>query len=315
MKAWSFTQNPILHATDGSYQLGMQLSTFHDSALNAAKTDPFILPLYNSYHPLHLAYKSAYEAWVAQGGLQQGETLNLSQLLLLLSNTKIKAWDIAIQNVYAQNTTQYTKLLPNRRTPFQTGSQQNKINAVNGLSIAIGGNTALATVKMDVDAFYKQLDLALTTQKGSKSNTATMSGNLETARVNFCIGQYSNIGAFIQKYAATPEKINQFFDLQGIRNGHQTLFTGLVATQAAYTIVKHTFGATDQLNLLNSGTTQLKFYLSQTKDANPPAAVVTLEPSTQQTIDASALGNIANSFLMVYNADANMKGEFSVEIL
>ena len=315
MKPWSFTQNPILHATENSFQLGMEISTYHDSALNAAKADPFILAMYNSYHPLHLAYKSAYEARVAQGGLQQGETLNLSQLLQLLAGTKIKAWDIAIQNVYAQNTTQYTKLLPNHRTPFQAGSQQSRINAVNGLSIAIGSVAVLAAVKNDVDAFYKQLDLALTTQKGSKTNTATMSGNLETARVNFCVAQYSNIGAFIQKYAATPEKINLYFDLVGIRNGHQSVFTGLVATQSAYTIVKHTFGATDQINLLNSGTTQLKFYLAQTKDANPPAAVVTLEPSTQQTIDASALGNIANSFLMVYNADANMKGEFSVEIL
>jgi hypothetical protein len=314
-RPWIYLDNPILNATDNSYRMAVRISTHHDSALNAAKADPFILGLYNSYHPVHQAFIDKYNAFVAQGGLQQGDTLNLRQLLRLLSGSKIGFWDSGIQIVYPPNTPKYMALLPNGRGPFQTGTQTQRISAVKGLSDGIGADAALATVKTDVSAFFTELNTANTTQKGSISVTKTLSDDVDAARIAMCIAQYADLGAFIQKHAADTIPVEQYFDLAAMRKGQQVLFTGSIKKESAHTIVKRTFGAGDNLELENPGVTELQFYLAAIKDAQPGSTVIKLAPGAKQTIVASALGNLADPFLMVFNPDAVNKGEFVVEMV
>jgi len=314
-RPWIYLINPMLVATRDSYRLAVRISTWHDSALNAASADPYFLVLYNLYHPLHLGLVNRYDAWRAQIGLQQGATLNLNQKLNTLSGTKIQEWDIDIQNVYPQGTPEYMSLLPNHRTPFQTGSQNDRIQAVRSLSNAIGTDAALAAVKADVDAFYTLANTALTAQKGSITVTKTLSDNVETARVPMCVQQYANLGALVTKYAADPSQANQYFDEEAIRNPQQVLFTGIVKKLKAKTIVKRTFDAGSNLKLENPGNTELKFYLAQVKGAQPGATTVTLAAGEQQTVPASALGNLADLYLIVFDPDAINEGEFVVEIV
>ncbi|MBK5286222.1 MAG: hypothetical protein JJE25_12555 [Bacteroidia bacterium] len=314
-RPWIFLINPILVATENSYRMAVRISTYHDSALLAASADPFFLALYNLYHPLHLQLVKDYDNWHTQMGLQEGESLNVNQLLRLESNTKIKQWDVAIQNVYAQGTPKYMSLLPNHRTPFQQGTQNDRIQAVHSLSNAIGTDLALAAVKADVDAFYTQINNALTAQKGAIAVTKTLSDAVDASRIAMCIQQYANLGSLINKYAAVPSDANQYFDEEGIRNAQQVMFTGHVKPQHTHTIVKHTFAAADNLKLENPGNTMLSFYLAQVKGAQPGATVITLNAGEQQTVPATALGNIANPYLVVFNPDAINKGEFVVEIV
>jgi hypothetical protein len=314
-RPWIFLINPMLVVTENSYRMAVRISTWHDSALFAASADPYFLALYNTYHPLHLALVNKYDAWRTQIGLQQGDTLNLTQLLSLLSSTKIQEWDIAIQNVYPQDTPEYMSLLPNHRTPFQQGTQNDRIQAVQSLSNAIGSDAALATVMADVDAFYTLANTALTAQKGSISVTKTLSDAVETARVPMCVQQYANLGALITKYAADPSQANQYFDEEAIRNPKQMLFTGTVKKLKAKTIVKRTFEASVMLNLENPGVTVLKFYLAQVKGAQPGATFVTVNAGEQQTVPVTALGDIANPFLMVFNPDAINNGNYVVEVV
>ncbi|HEY4786461.1 MAG TPA: hypothetical protein VIH57_10450, partial [Bacteroidales bacterium] len=226
MKTWNFLQNQFLHASDGSYYVGMSISTYHDNALDKMKSEPVVLGLYNFYHPLHLDYKTAYSTWETQGGTQQGETLNLYQLLNLLNNTKVPRWDVKIQNQYDSKTPAYKRLLPNHRKPFQQGAQSERIQAVKSLSEAIGSDLLLADVKTDIDSFYVLLEAAYNAQKGNKSLSKNTTNNLELARQAMCAGQYADLGALMQKYSTTPEVIAQYFDLQSIRRSQQVLFTG-----------------------------------------------------------------------------------------
>ena len=314
-RPWIYLINPMLVATDESYRLAVRISTWHDSALLAASADPYFMALYNIYHPLHLSLVAKYDAWRAQIGLQQGATLNLNQKLNTLSGTKIQEWDIDIQNVYPQGTPQYMALLPNRRTPFQHGTQNDRIQAVQSLSNAIGADPALAAVKADVDAFYTLANNALTAQKGSITVTKTKSDTVETARLPMCVQQYADLGDLIKKYAADPSLANQYFDEEAIRNPQQVLFTGTVKKLKAKTIVKRTFEASVNLKLENPGVTVLKFYLAQVKGAQPGAVFVTLNPGEQQTVPVTALGDIANTYLMVFNPDAINDGNYVVEVV
>src|SRR5206468_2794907 len=71
-KPWSYFQDPFLNATDTSYKLGMEISSFHYSALKAGIADPFILSRFNAYDSAHQAYVTAYKAWDMGGGAQEG---------------------------------------------------------------------------------------------------------------------------------------------------------------------------------------------------------------------------------------------------
>jgi len=314
MKTWNYSQNPFLVASQHSYSNAMNISEYHDTALAANKSDPFVLGLYTLFHPLHLGYKTSYDIWISHGGVQQSETLNVTQFLQLLSRSKIKDWDIKIQNVYARQTPEYKKLLPSNRQPFQHGMQTERIYAVQSLSKAIGTNEKLTALKTDIDNFYTQLDTAMNAQKGSKNTTKGMSYGLENARIAMCTGMYADLGALIQKFAATPGAIEQYFDLQTIRKSQQVLFTGHIKAGEVYTIVKHTFGQDDEIWLSNPGQTPLTFYLAEIKGSKPDSTAITLNAG-QETILASALGKLTNTFLTVYNPGTIITGEFEVELI
>jgi len=315
MEDWIFIQNPIEHATEGSFAKSMIVSTFHDSALLAGSSIPFVHLLYESYHPIHLILKADFKAWDIQEHAQEGKSLTLEQLFVLLRGNKIRKWDVSIQNEYEKGSERYVALLPDGRGPFQTGSQQSIIDAVETLSGAIGTDAALASTKADVDAFLVLLDEANTTQKGSKKDTSTLSQKLEISRINMCIAQYGNLGMFINQYKATPQLIPPFFDLVNIRQHHQVMFTGHIKPLSYRVICKHTFGEKDLVKIINMGNTDLIFYLAQMKQHKLPT-IPHVFPSLSTTTDlASILGSLNNKFIIVYNPSETEMGAYDFEIL
>ena len=314
MRTWMFLTNPFLNATDGSYLNGMHISGYHDKALEKKKSDPFFLDMYNLYHPLHIAYATAYGTGVTEGGLQQGDTLSAQQLMSLLSNTKIRNWDVAIQNHYEINTPEYKRLLPHHRKPFQHGSRTERLQTVKSLRDAIGTDELLAAVKTDVDSFYTQFHAANNVQEGNQSASKGTSAALETARIAMCAGQYANLGGLMQKYSTTPDMIAPYFDLETIRRSQQVLFTGKIKAGEIRTIVKHTFGEDDEIWLSNTGNTQLKFYLANAKGVQPGDKSITLDKG-EQSVLASALGKLTDTYLTVFNTNTVHEGAFSIELI
>lgn len=313
-KPWIFTLNPFLNATVGTYKIAVRISTYHLGALQSQAGDKFFDDLIDAYEPLHEALVTSFDNWKSTSGTQQGKTLNIDQLFRLLSSSKIRTWDIAIQNVYEIDTPEYKALLPNHRGPFQKGSQTDKLAAVAALSTAIGTDAALATTKTDIDAFYTLLSTALGQQKGGITSTKTLSDTVEAARVAMCIGQFANLGALIQKYAATPENIGQYFDLTAIRSGAQVIFTGDTKPQETENILEHTFAATDTVRLENEGPTDLQFFLGATKNAAAGTTMVTVPAGQDITVVVTQLGDIANRFLNVFNPSTIAKGEWTIEL-
>lgn len=316
IRPWVYLENVMLNATDNSYLMAVRISKHHFSALtNNAPADPVAAACLLTYAPLHAAVEDHYNALTAQDGLQKGETLNLRQLIRLEGTTKIEFWDANIRVVHPPGTARYMALFPQGRKPFQGGTQTERIAAVNALSSAIGAEPALAAVKGDVDTFFTLINNANTAQKGSITQTGTLSDDMETARVNMCIGQYSDLGAFIKAHAADTSVVNQYFDLEALRNGQQVFFTGQALTNKYKKIVKHTFGAGDHLKIENTGVTDLKFYLSDRKEGLPGVGALLMHPTDIITVLASDLGILTNPFLMAFNADLINKGKFTVEFV
>jgi hypothetical protein len=313
MENWNRSQNPFLIATKNSFVGAMTISTWHDGALNNEKADTEILSIYNVFHPKHQALTVAFDNWTTAKGNQEAKTLETDQLFEELAGEKARGWDVHVQNVYPLNSPEYKRLLPNRRIPFQTGKQVDRVEAVRSLGTNIGTDAALTALKTEVDAFCTLLETALIEQKGLRSATKNMSEDLEAARVEMCQAMFASLGALLKKYAKTPEKIDHFFDLETIRRSNQTFFTGTIKPMESTSVVKHTFNAGDEVIISNLSNATLRFYLAKLKGDQPGTKFVEL-PKGVITIPAEHLGSLTDTYLMVMNTNGDILGKYQVEI-
>lgn len=313
---WQFAQNPIDNVTKGNYLKMLKISTWHINALKAKAGDAYYDALILDYDPLHIKYVNEYNKWDTSIGTHVGGTASFEELITLLSGTKAEDWDIAIQAVYRRDSPQYLALLPHYRKDFQSGSNESRVNAVKNLSTAIGTDAALAAVKASVDAFLLLLNNARSAQQGDLSETSDFSEDVEVARVDAAEGQYRDLGSLMNKFYKTPLAIEPFFDLANIRKAAQTEFTGTVKKGALKNIFKRTLAPTDQISLTNTGDVVLKFAIVAEKNDAIGTVFIRVEPGEEETVPASALGNVPeNKFLNVKNDDPALAGKFKIVIL
>ena len=314
MEPWSFIENPFLNATDSSFRRSVKISHLHLAALQAMSAeDPEIAEMAIIFDPVNETLNSAYDSHKAQQGAQEGDTLSVNQQLRLLSNPKIRLWDIRIQNVYASDTAKYKALLPQHRKPFQTGAQLSRINAVNTLAMAMGTDPLLASLKTEINTFYTQINTAYSSQQGAITSTRSLSDDVEDARVAMCIAMYRNLGKLMAKFAGKPTDIVKFFPLDLIRKAQQVDFTSSVKPHTVSFIVKRTLSESDKVKLINDGDATLRFYLGDSKTAMPGSEFVEITPKKETTVDATALGTLENPFLLCYNAETQA-GHFTLEL-
>ena len=314
-RPWQYSVNPMLTVTDGSFRLAIRISAFHLARLKTKAGTPVYDAMIAKYDPLHQQLMEAYNQWKQQGGSQLGQTLDFTNLLLLLRSSKIKKWDIAIQGVYDDTTPQYKALLPKGRILFQTGKQTEILSAVKVLADATAADPKLAGFSAEIKEFYSDLQKAFDSQKESIGNTSLFSEMIEKARVGACVGMFANLGGIIQDNPTDPDAICYFFDQLAIREGTQVIYNGSIKQLTFKNILVHTYAAGDKMLLENEGLTEEWFYLGAQKDAKPGDKYIKVLPGEKITVAAEELGGLANRFLNVYNPNADMKGEWTVEFV
>ncbi|MGE0637058.1 MAG: hypothetical protein AB7G44_01515 [Bacteroidia bacterium] len=260
---WKYVENQFMIATNKSYKKALKLSNYHDSALATAPAAISGI-LYMRYHPLHMDFVLKYNQWVSAGGSQEGQTLNVKQQLKL-ARLKIADWDVAIQVVYPKTTPRYKAIFPNGRKPFNKGGVDANINAFDILSMNIGADPALTTVKAEVDATYLLLDTARDNQEGAKASVTQGSGNVETARIAIMSMQYRDAMWLLDNYYDTREAVTAtYIDLQTLRDKQQTIFNATLAIGETKAVLTRTFVADDELRLKVDGEGPVVFYLAST---------------------------------------------------
>ena len=313
---WNFVINTFLVATANSYRLAVRIAKDHDAALFAGKADPNVNAQYTLFHPLYLNMVSSYELWLSQEESQLGDTLSLQLALKQLSSTKIKNWDIKIQNVFTNDTPDYKKLLPYHRSPFQSGSQNDKITALAALSTNLTDITTLAAVKLEIDAFLDNLKTIQGVAHVALKKTSNHSTSVEDARVAMCNKMFGNYGRLLGFNEDNPTSIMKYFPIKYIQNRNQIVFMHIIKPSVRYNVVKHTFLPDDQILITNNAATSFMVYLSLTKDDKKINVGLTVLGNTQVTVDALALGDVENNhFLMVVNLSHDMSADFEIEFL
>lgn len=272
---WKYIENQFTTATRDNLKKALKLSNYHDAALSKLKDeDPAWLPIYTRYHPMHVEYVQKYNLWKSAGGAQEGETLNVEQLLKT-SYEKIYDWDLDIQKQYKKTTPRYKSIFPNGRKPFYQGSIDEQINAYNTLSQNIGADATLATVRAEVDTTYGELDAARDKQEAAKGSTKGESGNVDTAARHVMIMQYRNMAFTLDNYYNERDAYcNRIFDLPLLRNLEQKKFTGTLDINEVEPVLIHTFAEDDEIWLSAQPAYPVEFYLATTPGGNNSTALV-----------------------------------------
>ena len=316
MKTWIYLSNPFLNVTDDSYRTCKKIADFTLNALHANPADVFLNGLYLGLKPTVDTFNNRYTDWTAQMGAQKGKTSQLTINLKTLQSQKIENWDIKIQNVYAQGSPEYIALLPNRRVNFQTGSQEDRINAVKTLGQALTGIASLATVKTDVDAFYTTIKANFDIQKSNLTTTSSASDAVEIARVAVCIELYNVLAQLMSHFKSNPIQADAYFDMQSIRNHEQTFFKGTLHAGELKLAMTHTFIIAENVRLINKGNTALRFGLCPLATSEiDDTTFIDVPANDEMIVESSLLGDLANRFLKVKNLDSSQGAKYNIMLL
>jgi hypothetical protein len=318
-RKWHYLENQFEIGTRYSFKKAYKISLFHDTRLHDRATDhptdTDYQEAYTEYHPLHLALSTAFSNWKAIGGLQKGETLTLTQLLALLP-ARINNIDAKIQVVHLKGSPRWVQLFPNKHLPFYTGSQNNRIKAVESLSTAIGSEPALAAVKTEVDAKYDELIVAKTSQISAIDYTDSASNILEKARVEAMECQYKNLGLFIHKFPQNPDLIESLFDVSTLTNPEQTIWKGHLEPLENHPTLIHTFESGDMIRLKSTGNGDIKAYLASTPGGvdSTPVEVTSHHELTFDVADFHVTNYAVNRYLTIINKSDTKETRFLVEL-
>jgi len=298
---WHYLIDQFVTSTLENYKKALKLTNYHDAYLNKMQvdypSDPDWATLYNRYSPFHQAYVGAYSNWKIAGGQQKGQTLNVDQMLSLLT-TRVATWDMQVQLVpgYQKGTSNYLTLFPQGRRPFNTGGKAARKDAVMNLGLQLSAIAPLAAIGGTVTAFYNQLDTATDTQESAKGGTKAMSTEVEIKRVEVMTEQYRNLGFLINKTADHPERIAPFFELNVLRESNQVIYTGTLDPSETEPVLIHTFVADDELQLEIKGDpatpagTMVQFYLAPVAGGTTGTAVNVEVNAAPLSITAAAFG-------------------------
>ena len=313
---WNFLINTFLVATKDSYRLALRIAKYHNDNLFVDIADPNILAQYTLFHPLYQLLQHSYDLWHAKGGTQTGESVSLKLLLKELSSTKIQDWDIQIQVVHKPKTGEYKKLLPKHRNPFQSGSADERLSALNVLCTNLIGIVKLADLLAEVIAFTAIYKEALDTQQKSIITTGSFSDAVEAARIEMCECMFGNYGRLLGFNQKTPKVIAKYFPLKYIQNTHQVVFMHIIKAGKEYNVVKHTFKPGDQLLITSYSAASFRVFLGYAKDEDGTGKGIVQTGNAHSTIDVSALGDITKDlYLTVINLDKNIDADFEIEFL
>lgn len=321
METWLFAGNTFESNTRGSFRKMYSLSKDHYGKLKALRTDPDLNLLYLEFEQPYLYNSGLYFQWIAKESRYQGTTDELVELLKELGSTKMRYFDSTIQTVFDSETPAYKKIMSNGREPFQHGSIEDKISALEAFNISVNAEPAFTrTFKTAVSTFCRAVTDKRDEQQGLEVEVAELSSQLELSRVALSETFISVLGGLYRKYKSNLVEIENFYDLELIRNhsaGEKEIEPSaiLILNPGATIESGITFRPATLLRIENTGASAISVYVSTTAGAPNPTGSVVLNPGESIEKPASELGEPNGTFLNVSNTHPRLSGEVTVFML
>jgi hypothetical protein len=214
---WSYLQNPFDNVTKSSYKNMYLMATDHFDKLLANKTDATINELYEFGKPFFDAFITQYRKSGTDDNVYKMYTKQFEDLLLELSGTLARRWDVQIQTQFDIDTSAYMGLMPNGRRPFQSGPYDLRINAVKALSDMLLLYPVLSDLQKEVNDFHTAILEARTKQQGIENLGQTNTSDIENSRLALAQAMHHIFGGLIQKFYLDLAKVESFYELRYLR--------------------------------------------------------------------------------------------------
>jgi|GEM_PF-4527180 len=215
---WIKTENFVYTITKDNKKKMYLLAKDHVHKLTEkAASDPVIQDILNFILPAYDDFILQYRKnTIDQRGYHQ-KTAEFEALIAQLSSVEIRRWDIEIQMTYDVITSDYIRLLPYGRKPFQKGTYDMRIEAVMTLGDLLSNDPQLQGLGATVLAFGQQLEDLRSQQQGVEGNTDDNVDDLESKREELAIVLYGAFARLLAHYYRNPKRVDNFYELKYFR--------------------------------------------------------------------------------------------------
>ena len=316
---WTYLRNVFNNVTSSNFKRMLSLSADHKAKLSYhGATNPDVNALYLLFEPIHTAFTVKYAKVVANFGAYKSATSTVEALAADLSRTQIKSWDVKIQNVYEDHTADYKLIMHSGRAPFQSGTYEQRLLAVQALAVSLAAYPLLSTVLTSVQAFATAFQNARSQQQELEGGDTNLRVELEQAREDLALVMHRIFGQLIFLFAHQPGTIQSFYELQYLKapapkpNLNPPININANSRQQA---MEGLFVSTDNFELENPGETDLGYFVTETDLAATPNDVVFLQPKVKQVFTLAELtdGTTPRKLIVVNLTDKN--GQFRTRLV
>ncbi len=304
MSTSNILKNRFESTTKNNKKRMLTASTDTDAKLDAQKNnDADILMLYGLFHPIFILFAQLYASWLAALGVYKGETLRMKNEMKNLANLKIKEWEAAISAVYLEGTEDYMILLPNKRKPFQSGTYEQRVAAVEGLGERLAGYPALAALKTTVDNYGVFLRNIRLVQQQKEQLADNASSAMETQRVQLAIIFFGVQGFLMFKFRADINKVKDFIDFALLKSkgsdNAPTIFERIIPANSVDNITQD-FNEAQQFEIEILDGNGVYCYTADSKTQTYTGSGIFKGPGAGQKFTVAELGGL-KKFLNVHN--------------
>ena len=285
----------------------------------------------NKYDAMIAATLAAYEDYYGaisdestNEAIKQAATMTVDAIITEFK-AEVSFMEGVIKNAFRTNKSGYEEFFPFGLSEYTVATKSNIEMLMDRMVNACANNSGKlpagfeANVKALRDSYNNQRSDQLQkigTVADDKARAATLRNVLE-------IQLSRNLLDLAKEYLGDPVNGLKFFDQSIVRtesskpgepgNGG-TVFTGSVNPESKVIIMEGGFTDVTVFTFENSGEAPLRLYTAADPADAVPDNAPELQPGEEDEFTPAQLGAAGNTFLMVYNPDAGLNGDYVVEV-
>ena len=308
-------QNFFDNSTKKNYTKMMRISTYYDLGLNEIRsTDALAASIYAISHSAHLANVIKYNQNRGAAGTVHGKVFTKDEFAIDLNHTQIGDWDFEFQKIHRKGTVEYETCWTGGHVAITNGKMETRINNILLLTEAMVAYPELDILRAAIEAFYVLINGAEDQVVGKKSLKTGTKGTVEAERILNAKAMFKGYGLMIAG-DSTDAYMDAIIDRETIQQKvEKMLFIAPIAPHRKDKIASRTLLITDKFEVINSGTEELKFFVSRfLGDAH--GIFVSVVAGETKVFTATDLGNISYRYIMVENDSLTNTGHYSFRFI
>jgi hypothetical protein len=194
----------------------LSLATDTHAKLKAEESNPLIAEILLFFEVVFFAYRDIGQQYEFRTGDYRGATLGFENIMDTVPQV-IRTWESGVRAVYIEDTPEEKAIFPGKRGPFQTGTYENRLNAIGALATKTTGIPALAGVGAQVTSFYNTALAARLAQQMDEGSVGEISDLRENQRILLSKEMMGVLGKLMFIHRFNLVEVERYFDLSLLR--------------------------------------------------------------------------------------------------